>query len=88
MLACQVLSTHLLPQVRTFKITPRAVNAHAYVNAAFKMEVDPEDGFKVLNKPTILYGGINPEFVSGFFFSLFTASKAILLYTMELLINY
>ncbi|XP_070000799.1 uncharacterized protein [Penaeus vannamei] len=50
-------------KVRTFKITPRAVNAHAYVNAAFKMEVDPEDGFKVLNKPTILYGGINPEFI-------------------------
>nr|BAS67018.1 aldehyde oxidase [Penaeus japonicus]BBC28100.1 aldehyde oxidase [Penaeus japonicus] len=63
-----ILSVSLPPatvntKVRTFKITPRAVNAHAYVNACFRMEVDPEDGFKVLNRPVILFGGINPQFI-------------------------
>lgn len=50
-------------KLRTFKITPRAVNAHAYVNACFKMELDPADGFRVTKKPTILLGGINPQFI-------------------------
>ncbi|XP_042871766.1 indole-3-acetaldehyde oxidase-like [Penaeus japonicus] len=50
-------------QFRTYKITPRTVNAHAYVNACFKIRVDPEDGFKVIGNPTIVYGGINPDFI-------------------------
>lgn len=50
-------------QLRTFKITPRAVNAHAYVNACFRMEVDPTDNFVVTHKPSILLGGINPNFI-------------------------
>ena len=50
--------------MRTFKITPRAVNAHAYVNAAFKFRIDPVDGFKILDKPTLLFGGIDKDFVS------------------------
>lgn len=48
---------------RTFKITPRAVNAHAYVNACFKMHLDREDGYRVTKTPTILFGGINPNFI-------------------------
>ncbi|XP_068235894.1 uncharacterized protein [Palaemon carinicauda] len=48
---------------RSFKITPRAVNAHAYVNACFSMTIDVEDGFRIIDKPRILYGGINPNFV-------------------------
>lgn len=51
-------------QYRSFKITPRAVNAHAYVNAAFRFQVDENDGFLVKSKPLVLYGGINPLFVS------------------------
>ncbi|XP_064107764.1 uncharacterized protein LOC135216406 [Macrobrachium nipponense] len=47
----------------TFKITPRAVNAHAYVNACFKMEIDEADGYRVSAAPTILLGGINPTFM-------------------------
>lgn len=50
-------------QLRTFKITPRAVNAHAHVNACFRMELDPADNFKVTSKPSILLGGINPNFI-------------------------
>ncbi|XP_063888909.1 uncharacterized protein LOC135115838 isoform X1 [Scylla paramamosain] len=63
-----ILSVTLPPalhntKLRTFKITPRAVNAHAYVNACFRMEVDPTDNFKVTHKPSILLGGINPNFI-------------------------
>ncbi|XP_042871768.1 indole-3-acetaldehyde oxidase-like [Penaeus japonicus] len=50
-------------QFRSFKITPRAVNAHAYVNAAFRFQVDENDGFLVKSKPLVLYGGINPLFI-------------------------
>lgn len=50
-------------KLRTFKITPRAVNAHAHVNACFRMEVDQRDNFKVTSKPSILLGGINPNFI-------------------------
>ncbi|XP_063615205.1 uncharacterized protein LOC134788260 [Penaeus indicus] len=50
-------------QIRSFKITPRAVNAHAYVNAAFRFQVDENDGFLVKSKPSVLYGGINPTFI-------------------------
>lgn len=39
------------------------MNAHAYVNACFRMEVDPANGFLVTEKPLILLGGINPNFI-------------------------
>ncbi|KAF2354200.1 Aldehyde oxidase/xanthine dehydrogenase molybdopterin binding [Trinorchestia longiramus] len=50
--------------VRTYKITPRAVNAHAYVNAAFRLPVDPHDDFKVKGTCSIVFGGISDTFVS------------------------
>jgi xanthine dehydrogenase/oxidase len=43
---------------------PRAQNAHAYVNAGFLFKISMNDGGKVLAKPSIVYGGINPLFVS------------------------
>ena len=46
------------------QIMPRAQNAHAYVNAGFLFRMKVNDGGKVLGKPTIVYGGINPQFVS------------------------
>lgn len=42
---------------------PRAQNAHAYVNAGFLFRMKVNDGGKVLGKPTIVYGGINPQFI-------------------------
>lgn len=50
-------------QIHSYKITPRAVNAHAYVNAVFRFEVDTAADFLVTSKPLILYGGINPDFI-------------------------
>jgi xanthine dehydrogenase/oxidase len=43
---------------------PRAQNAHAYVNAGFLFQLRKSDNGKILRKPTIVYGGINPYFVS------------------------
>ncbi|XP_073980918.1 uncharacterized protein isoform X2 [Rhodnius prolixus] len=48
---------------RSYKIMPRAQNAHAYVNAGFLFKVDKQNSYTVLEKPTILFGGINPKFL-------------------------
>eukprot|EP00731_Ephydatia_muelleri_P028954 Em0020g598a len=47
---------------RSFKIMPRAQNAHAYVNAAFSMEVDPS--YTVRGTPVLVFGGIEEYAVS------------------------
>ncbi|XP_070499176.1 xanthine dehydrogenase-like [Chironomus tepperi] len=44
---------------RSYKIMPRAQNAHAYVNAAFLLEMNKT---KVITA-RICFGGINPDFV-------------------------
>ncbi|KAL1462726.1 hypothetical protein WDU94_014539, partial [Cyamophila willieti] len=50
--------------LRTFKIMPRAQNAHAIVNAGFLFNFDPADKMKkVTAPPCIVYGGISPQFV-------------------------
>ena len=43
---------------------PRAVNAHAYVNATFSMAVDSNNGFTVTASPTLVFGGIGTCAVS------------------------
>ena len=48
--------------IRTFKIMPRSSNAHAYVNAGFMAEIDPENNYQIVSKPTVVFGGINPTF--------------------------
>lgn len=45
---------------RSFKITPRSQNAHAYVNAAFRLRVSKD--LHVLGNPAIVIGGINEKF--------------------------
>ena len=47
--------------LRTYKIMPRSQNAHAYVNAGFRFDLDLKT--KVVKSiPCILFGGISPEF--------------------------
>ncbi|XP_037075287.1 LOW QUALITY PROTEIN: indole-3-acetaldehyde oxidase-like [Pollicipes pollicipes] len=46
----------------SYKITPRAVSAHAYVNAAFLLPLD-KSSMVITEKPTVLFGGINKTFV-------------------------
>ena len=48
--------------IRTFKIMPRSSNAHAYVNAGFLAEVDVDNSFKIIGKPTVVFGGISSTF--------------------------
>lgn len=48
-----------LDHFRSYKITPRSQNAHAYVNAAFRFKVSA--GQQILGKPAIVIGGINEK---------------------------
>ena len=48
--------------IRTFKIMPRSSNAHAYVNAGFLADVNVENNFQVVGKPTVIFGGISSTF--------------------------
>lgn len=48
---------------RSYKIMPRSSNAHAYVNAGFLALIDAGDNFRIIAKPRIIFGGINPGFV-------------------------
>ena len=50
--------------VRSYKIMPRAVNAHAYVNATFSVMVDSGKDFVVTNSPSLVFGGIGTHAVS------------------------
>ena len=43
---------------------PRAVNAHAYVNATFSMTVDSSKDFVVLDVSSLVFGGIGTHTVS------------------------
>ncbi|KAJ8675993.1 hypothetical protein QAD02_011779, partial [Eretmocerus hayati] len=46
---------------RSYKIMPRAQNAHALVNAGFLFRVDKEG--KILEEPNVIFGGIRPDFL-------------------------
>ena len=46
---------------RSYKITPRSQNAHAYVNAAFLAKIGAPD-FAFQEVPRIVYGGISASF--------------------------
>ena len=48
---------------RRFQITPRAISAHAYVNAAIVLPFDGATA-TVCERPTLLFGGISAQFVS------------------------
>ncbi|CAH1253092.1 XDH [Branchiostoma lanceolatum] len=44
---------------RTYKVAPRSQNAHAYVNAGFRMTLDRHSDVTVVTKPSIVFGGVN-----------------------------
>ncbi|XP_048242204.1 xanthine dehydrogenase-like isoform X1 [Haliotis rufescens] len=49
--------------VKTFKVSQRQQNAHAYVSAGFRMQLDRSNNFTVKSKPSLVYGGINKTLV-------------------------
>ncbi|XP_054263493.1 uncharacterized protein LOC128986901 isoform X2 [Macrosteles quadrilineatus] len=65
-------------EVRTYKITPRAQNAIAYVNAGFRFKVNKKDKFRVLDQPNIVFGGINPSFIHAYQTERFVSNKQLL----------
>ncbi|XP_037080516.1 xanthine dehydrogenase-like [Pollicipes pollicipes] len=46
---------------KTYKVTPRAISSHAYVNAAFVLPLDPATT-EVTERPCLLFGGISGTF--------------------------
>ncbi|XP_049943149.1 uncharacterized protein LOC126419914 [Schistocerca serialis cubense] len=48
---------------KTYKIMPRAQNAHAYVNAGFLFKLDMKNVGKVISKPRIVFGGISHDLI-------------------------
>ncbi|CAF0756244.1 unnamed protein product [Brachionus calyciflorus] len=63
--------------IRTFKIMPRSQNAHAYVNAGFRFEID-QNTKKVLSVPSIVYGGISPSFTHAFNTEKYLVGKSLM----------
>ncbi|KAG8310132.1 hypothetical protein J6590_069744 [Homalodisca vitripennis] len=64
--------------VKTFKIAPRAQNAVAYVNGGFRFCVTKEDGFRVVEHPNIVFGGINPSFIHAYLTENYLNGKRLL----------
>jgi len=60
----KVMMSVILPKLadnvlfKSYKITPRWQNAHAYVNAAFKIETENR---VIKGKPSLVFGGINAD---------------------------
>ncbi|XP_014224706.2 xanthine dehydrogenase/oxidase-like isoform X1 [Trichogramma pretiosum] len=46
---------------KTYKIMPRAQNSHAIINAGFLFKLDKTG--KILEKPNMIFGGVNPDFL-------------------------
>ncbi|XP_018394483.1 PREDICTED: indole-3-acetaldehyde oxidase-like [Cyphomyrmex costatus] len=63
-------------EFKSYKIMPRAQNAHAHVNAGFLFKLD--GGGKVLEKPNIIFGGINKQFLHAANTEQFLVGKSIL----------
>ncbi|KAK9891885.1 hypothetical protein WA026_017370 [Henosepilachna vigintioctopunctata] len=57
--AIQIPAVNSKYKYKTFKIMPRAQNAHAIVNAGFVFQLKDN----IVKKATIVYGHINPDFV-------------------------
>ncbi|GFO39127.1 aldehyde oxidase, partial [Plakobranchus ocellatus] len=59
---------------RSFKITPRWQNAHAYINAAFKVVAN---GMTITGRPSIVIGGINAKTVHALKTEEFLSNKSL-----------
>lgn len=62
--------------IRTYKIMPRHRNAHAYVNAGFRFEIDPQTSL-IQNNPRIIFGGISSKFIHASKTEEFLSGKSI-----------
>nr|CAD7599936.1 unnamed protein product [Timema genevievae] len=76
----KVLADHidLIANVPVRNIMPRAQNAHAYVNAGFMMKLSDDGTGKVVQKPNIVFGGIDPQFLHAIDTENFLIGKSVL----------
>ncbi|BFZ03307.1 hypothetical protein BsWGS_06345 [Bradybaena similaris] len=65
---------------KSFKITPRWQNAHAYVNAAFRIKAE---GRVIKDKPALVFGGINASTVHAVQTEEFLTNKTLSKATVE-----
>ncbi|XP_043920190.1 xanthine dehydrogenase-like [Protopterus annectens] len=49
--------------MRTFKVMPRAQNAHAYISAGFRAKIKSKDGNQMVESISMVYTGISQDFV-------------------------
>ncbi|XP_011882440.1 PREDICTED: xanthine dehydrogenase-like [Vollenhovia emeryi] len=63
-------------EYRSYKIMPRAQNSHAHVNAGFLFKLSPTG--EVLERPNIIYGGINKDFFHATNTELMLIGKSVL----------
>ncbi|CAL8069378.1 unnamed protein product [Orchesella dallaii] len=64
LIKCISVPTRLGYVYRSFKITRRYQNAHAYVNAGFLFKIQKKgESFIVAEKPRIVYGGVSGDFI-------------------------
>ncbi len=49
--------------IKTYKVSMRSQNSHAYVNAGFKFEIDNLSNLLVKSLPNIVFGGISGTFI-------------------------
>lgn len=59
---------------KSFKITPRWQNAHAYINAAFSIAAEGRD---IKGRPSLVYGGINANTEHAIKTELFLTNKTL-----------
>ncbi|KAG8287673.1 hypothetical protein J6590_031787 [Homalodisca vitripennis] len=64
--------------VRTYKVSRRAQNDHAVVNAGFCFRLDITKHYKVISTPRIVYGGIRPNFIHAVLTEAFFGGKNFL----------
>ncbi|XP_047097129.1 indole-3-acetaldehyde oxidase-like [Schistocerca piceifrons] len=75
---------------RSYKIMPRAQNAHAYVNAGFLVQLDRTKAGHIVGKPRIVFGGINKDTIHAtkteeFLEDKNVYDKMVLLHALEIL---
>lgn len=63
---------------RSFKIMKRSQNTPAYGNAAFRIKVDKKKNYKILERPSLVFGGISSSFVHANETEVYLVNKSIL----------
>ena len=61
--------------LKTFKIMPRSQSAHAYVNAGFRFDIDPNTF--IVSAPCMVFGGLSPYFIHAAETERFLSGKAL-----------